>query len=281
MVGISGHEPGIARRHDMTAADREAAAARQRAQEIALWRWTLVGPAMDPALTVAAARPGRAGAGRPRARGPVRDGRCRCRGGRSTGGSWRAATGGFEALVPVAAAVPRRGPTRDVLELAAGLKRENPERTAAQVRRILPPGWAGRRRSGRIQRLFDGPELDQPPRRGSRRQAFGRFEADAVERDLDRGPAARPAGRAAARRYLFAYHRRPLPGLMGARFGPPRGRGPAGRRAAPGAGRPRRPARPVYVDYADPPVMPTRAPEPVRRKGRGRHRVGIISGCSG
>ncbi|MFI5065652.1 MAG: hypothetical protein ACHP9Z_16980, partial [Streptosporangiales bacterium] len=29
-------------------------------------------------------------------------------------------------------------------------------------------------------------------------------------------------------------------------------------------------------DYADPPVMPTRAPEPVRRKGRGRHRVGII-----
>ena len=36
-----------------------------------------------------------------------------------------------------------------------------------------------------------------------------------------------------------------------------------------------------YADYADPPVMPTRAPEPLRRKGRGRHRVGIISGCSG
>ena len=35
----------------MTAADREAAARRQRAQEIALWRWTLVEPAMDPALT--------------------------------------------------------------------------------------------------------------------------------------------------------------------------------------------------------------------------------------
>ena len=35
----------------MTAADREAAARRARAQEIALWRWTLVEPAMDPALT--------------------------------------------------------------------------------------------------------------------------------------------------------------------------------------------------------------------------------------
>ena len=35
----------------MTAADREAAARRARAQQIALWRWTLAEPAMDPALT--------------------------------------------------------------------------------------------------------------------------------------------------------------------------------------------------------------------------------------
>jgi putative transposase len=35
----------------MTAADREAAARRARAQTIALWRWALVEPAMDPALT--------------------------------------------------------------------------------------------------------------------------------------------------------------------------------------------------------------------------------------
>jgi hypothetical protein len=42
MVGISGHEPGISEEAVMTAADREAAARRQRAQEIALWRWTLV-----------------------------------------------------------------------------------------------------------------------------------------------------------------------------------------------------------------------------------------------
>jgi hypothetical protein len=35
----------------MTAADRQAAAARQRRHTIALWRWALTGPAMDPALT--------------------------------------------------------------------------------------------------------------------------------------------------------------------------------------------------------------------------------------
>jgi len=35
----------------MTAADREAAARRARAQAIALWRWAMVEPAMDPALT--------------------------------------------------------------------------------------------------------------------------------------------------------------------------------------------------------------------------------------
>ena len=49
--------------------------------------------------------------------------------------------GGFEALVP---AVTRPAPRTDseVLDLAAGLKTENPNRTAAQVRRIccLPPG---------------------------------------------------------------------------------------------------------------------------------------------
>ncbi|MGH3226352.1 MAG: hypothetical protein ACRDPY_48040, partial [Streptosporangiaceae bacterium] len=43
--------PGIPRRWKMTAADREAAARRQRAQTIALWRWALTEPAMDAALT--------------------------------------------------------------------------------------------------------------------------------------------------------------------------------------------------------------------------------------
>src|SRR5207253_260935 len=51
MVGTSGHEPGITRRPEVTAADRQAAAARQRRNDIALWRWALTEPAMDPALT--------------------------------------------------------------------------------------------------------------------------------------------------------------------------------------------------------------------------------------
>src|SRR5256885_12302514 len=51
MVGTSGHEPGITRRPEVTAADRQAAAARQRRNDIALWRWGLTEPAMDPALT--------------------------------------------------------------------------------------------------------------------------------------------------------------------------------------------------------------------------------------
>jgi putative transposase len=36
---------------EVTAADRQAAAARQRRHTTALWRWALAGPAMDPALT--------------------------------------------------------------------------------------------------------------------------------------------------------------------------------------------------------------------------------------
>ena len=83
----------------MTAADRDAAARRQRAQEIALWRWTLVG-AMDPALT-------------PRQRGAVvrdlaarehdgPDGKKKVSVSRRTLDRWVVARrdGGFEALVP-------------------------------------------------------------------------------------------------------------------------------------------------------------------------------------
>ncbi len=51
MVGISRYEPGNPEEAQMTAADREAAARRQRARTIALWRWALIEPAMDAALT--------------------------------------------------------------------------------------------------------------------------------------------------------------------------------------------------------------------------------------
>jgi len=175
----------------MTAADREAAARRRRAQEIALWRWTLVGPAMDPALT-------------PRQRGQVvralaarehdgPDGKKRVSVSRRTLDRWVVARrdGGFEALVPE----PRQCAPRtdaDVVELAVGLKMENPQRTAAQVRRILAArlGWAPSERA--IQRWFAARELGTRPG-GQPPEAFGRFEADAVNEiwtaDLMNGPA--------------------------------------------------------------------------------------------
>ena len=63
---------------------------------------------------------------------------------RGTLDRWRRAyEGGFDALVPSPRQPPPRTPA-EVLALAEALKRENPGRTAAQVRRILQPsaGWA-------------------------------------------------------------------------------------------------------------------------------------------
>ena len=161
----------------MTAADREAAARRQRAQTIALWRWALTEPAMDAALTARqrgqvvrrlAAREHEGPFGRPVSVS------------RRTLDRWVVARrqGGFDALVPA----PRQSLPRtdaDVVELAVGLKMENPARTAAQVRRILAArlGWAPSERA--IQRWFAARELTSRPD-GAPPQAFGRFTADAV-----------------------------------------------------------------------------------------------------
>jgi putative transposase len=173
----------------MTAADREAAARRARAQTIALWRWALVEPAMDLALTARqrgqvvralAAREHEGPSGRPVSVS------------RRTIDRWIVArrAGGFDALVPA----PRQCAPRtdaDVVELAAGLKMENPARTAAQVRRILAArlGWAPSERA--IQRWFAARELTTRPD-GRPPQAFGRFQADAVNEiwtaDLMNGP---------------------------------------------------------------------------------------------
>ena len=179
----------------MTAADREAAARRQRAQTIALWRWALTEPAMDPALTARqrgavvrqlAAREHEGPSGAPVSVS------------RRTIDRWVVArrAGGFDALVPA----PRQCAPRtddEVVELAAGLKMENPARTAAQVRRILAARlrWAPSERA--IQRWFAARELTSRPD-GTPPQAFGRFTADAVNEiwtaDLMNGP--RVAGKA-------------------------------------------------------------------------------------
>src|SRR6266536_1381973 len=172
----------------MTAADREAATRRQRAQTIALWRWSLIEPAMDPALTS-------------RQRGQIVRGLA----GREHAGPWGPAVSvsrktidrwitarrsGFDALVPAPRQCsPRTDP--QVAGLAVGLKKENPARTAAQVRRVLAAqlGWAPSERA--IQRWFEARELTTRPG-GQPPQAYGRFEAPKVNEiwtaDLMNGP---------------------------------------------------------------------------------------------
>ena len=173
----------------MTAEDRDAAARRQRAQTIALWRWSLTEPAMDAGLTSRQrGRVVRDLAGREHA-GPF--------GGtvsvsRKSIDRWITArrAGGFDALVPA----PRQSTPRtdqQVVDLAVGLKTENPARTGAQVRRVLIAqlGWAPSERA--IQRWFAARELTTRPD-GQPPEAFGRFEAGRVNEiwtaDLMNGP---------------------------------------------------------------------------------------------
>jgi putative transposase len=115
---------------------------------------------------------------------------------------WR--RGGFDALVPAPRQVHPRTPV-EVMELASALKKENPERTAAQVRRILLAqlGWAPDERT--LQRMFVKTGLTSlTAGSGEPRQAFGRFEADRPNEiwvgDAFHGP--RIGGR---KSYLFAF----------------------------------------------------------------------------
>jgi putative transposase len=83
--------------------------------------------------------------------------------------------GGFGALVPSPRQCQPRTPA-EVLALAEALKREKPERTAAQVRRILQlsAGWAPSDRT--LQRLFERLELNVPAPGQEEQRALGRFE---------------------------------------------------------------------------------------------------------
>src|SRR5258705_355567 len=193
----------------------EQARRREQAEQVAYWRYQLIRDAADPGLS-------------PRARGRLV---------RSLAGSvhrgpfgeetqvsrqtvdrwirtWRA--GGFTALQPPLRQVTARTPA-EVLDLAAALKREQPDRTAAQVARILRAhsGWSPSERT--LLRHFDRLELrtrldGQPP------QSFGRFEAEAPNvrwvGDALHGP--KIAGR---KTYLFCFLDDHSRAVMGARWG--------------------------------------------------------------
>jgi transposase InsO family protein len=89
--------------------------------------------------------------------------------------AWR--HGGFDALVPPPRQASPRTPT-EILELAVALKKEVPERTAAQIAVILRAhsGWSPDERT--LQRNFHRLELITRPN-GAAPRVFGRFEAEA------------------------------------------------------------------------------------------------------
>jgi putative transposase len=147
-----------------------------RARDVALFRYSLIRPLADPALTATE----RGALVRELARGvhvgpsgePVRVSR-------STLDRWIRAwrIGGFDALIPPARQVHPRT-AADALELAVSLKRERPARTAAHIARIIEAsqGWAPSART--LQRHFARLDLGRRPN-GAAPDVFGRFEADA------------------------------------------------------------------------------------------------------
>src|SRR5262249_17020295 len=124
-----------AKEEKVTQADEEARRRAERARQVALFRDQLIQEVIDSQLS--ARQRGRRGGERDAADTDAAGGG-RARVSEQTIRRWvrwwRA--GGFEALVPSPARVSPRTPA-EVLALAVALKRENPERTAVQICRIL------------------------------------------------------------------------------------------------------------------------------------------------
>ena len=192
----------------MAVRDDEVASRTERARAIGLFRYELIREAADPGLSSRArgrlvreiaAREHVDPAGRPR------------RVSRDTLDRWIRAwrRGGFDALVPD----PRQSAPRlpvEVIEMAVALKRENPARTATQVRRILRAqmGWAPGERT--LQRHFaDDPQiaavLGALAAGGPGSEAvFGRFEAERPN-ELWTGDALHGPTIGGRKTYLFAF----------------------------------------------------------------------------
>lgn len=183
----------------------------ERAQEIGLFRYALIRPAADPALTTRQRGPLVREVAAAEHLGPFGD---RVRVSRVTLDRWIRAwrAGGFDALVPSTRHAEPDTPA-SVLDLAAALKREVPARTAAQVAAILAE-HAGSAPSARtLQRHFARLELNTRPD-GSPPTAFGRFEA-AAPNDRWTGDALHGPVLGGRKTYLFAFiddHSRTLTG---------------------------------------------------------------------
>ena len=126
---------------------------------------------------------------------------------------WRA--GGFDALVPSPRQPSQRTPA-EVMELAVALRRENPERTAASIRRILHTqlGWAPDERT--LQRHFT--RLGLTKASAVTASVFGRFEA-ARPNELWTGDALHGPRIDGRKTYLFAFCDDHSRAMVGYRFG--------------------------------------------------------------
>jgi hypothetical protein len=212
---------------------------RARAQQVALFRYQLICPALEAGLsTKARGRVVRAIAARVH-QGPFGG---QHRYSRDSLDRWirRYRVGGFDALTPSLRQPGTRIDT-GVLELAVALKRENPNRTAAQVARILRAASSGYSPSeSTLLRLFHRREL-MGPATGTA-VVFGRFEAETPNErwvgDALHGP--KIGGR---KTYLFAFLDDHSRLAVGYRFAFRRGHRAPGRRARTGAGQQRRSCR--------------------------------------
>ena len=146
-------------------------------REVALFRYTLVREPADPGLSKAErGRVVRELAGREHA-GP--DGQP-VRVGRTTLDDWIRAyrAGGYEALVPRPRRVTPRTPAR-VIELAIALKRERPDRTAAQIHAIMAAAGEPVPCARTLQTHLSRAGLNQRADGRTPSKVYGRFEAAA------------------------------------------------------------------------------------------------------
>ena len=190
---------------------------KDRHRDMALFRYSLIREAADPALTAAergqlvrhlASRDHQGPDGKPVVVS------------RTTIDRWIRAwrAGGFAALVPESRNAETKIP-ESFMDLAVALKRERPARSAAQVCRIIEAdrGWSPSRRT--IQRLFLERGLNVRPD-GSPPEVFGRFEAD-VTNEMWTGDALHGPVIGRHKAYLLAFiddHSRVLVGYRWCHF---------------------------------------------------------------
>ncbi len=158
------------------ARQRDSRSPSERRRDIGLFRYGLIREAADPALS--RAERGALVRSLAAAEHLAPDGR-RLRVSRTTLDDWIRAwrSGGFDALVPRPRRVSPRTPA-SVLELAEQLKRERPQRTAAQVHAVMAAaGTEGLPTLRTLQRHFAAAGLNVRPGGRAPEKVYGRFEA--------------------------------------------------------------------------------------------------------